>query len=655
MCGIVGFINCKNYRRDDSVSIIHKMNKSLNHRGPDDEGIWVDQDYGIAFGHRRLSVIDVSRGGAQPMVSSNGRFIISYNGEVYNYKKIKKKLEENGKPILLKGRSDTEIILAAIERWGMRDSLSLFVGMFAFALWDRKLNTLSLARDRFGEKPLYYGIQKNTFMFSSELNALKNHPEFLKQIDRNVIPLLLRHNCIPAPYSIYKGIYKLKPGHIIEIQFNYETHISKLKVKSKSYWEINDNDENETNTFVSSTDRALSELDRLLNISIKGQRISDVPLGVFLSGGVDSSIIAAIAQSQSKNAIKTFTIGNHDMRYNEAGHAKKISQYLGTDHTELYISPNDALDLVPKLGAIYDEPFSDSSQIPTYLISKLAREQVTVALSGDGGDEIFGGYNRYTWVPKIWEKIKYIHPSLRESISKTLRRLPYSDLNNLYGFINSNFWNNDLPIDFGERIHKFAEVLPMKSPMDIYYTLCSHWKNPENVTINCTEYSTRLSKLKNNKSTPNISEYMMLMDIVTFLPDDILVKVDRASMANSLEVRAPFLDHRVFNFAKNLPTNMKFQNSENKWLLRQLLYNYIPKKLLVQRKMGFSIPIGEWLRGPLRVWAEHHLNESRLAQDGYFDKKQVKQMWQEHLTGRYNWQYQLWDILMFQSWHSAHH
>ena len=650
MCGIVGYISHTKHSKNDHFPIINKMMDKISHRGPDGSGIWIGEDIGLVLGHRRLSIIDTSLNGKQPMISSNRRYIITYNGEIYNHKNIQIELEKNYGSLNLKGHSDTEIILKAIEIWGLRVSLSKFIGMFAFALWDRKLSLLSLARDRFGEKPLYYGVQKSTFMFGSEIKALKGHPSFQKEIDRNTLPLLLRHNCVPAPYSIYKGIKKLKPGHYLNVKI--DSNSFKIAHLETTYYDIKKQYSlGSIHLEGSSTESALDKLDTILHSSIKRQMISDVPLGIFLSGGVDSALIASIAQSQSQSKIKTFTIGNYDTRYNEAKYAKNISDHLQTDHNELYIDAKDAISVIPKLSEMYDEPFSDSSQIPTFLVSKLAREKVTVALSGDGGDEIFGGYNRYLMVPKIWNQISFFNLFFRNIISKLLLNISYNNLNFLYNNLNKLFRRSAIPIDFGERIHKIAELLPSKDVWQIYYTLCSHWKNMEDVILRSKEYPTKISKFNYNGEL-DIASSMMFMDMQTFLPDDILVKVDRASMANSLEVRAPFLDHRVFEFGAALPLEMKIRNGESKWLLKQLLYRYVPKELFVNRKMGFSVPLGEWLRGPLKDWSETLLAKDKLLDEGFFNVEEVRKKWKQHIDKTHNWQYQLWDVLMFQSWYT---
>ena len=650
MCGFTGFIQNDRINGGRNIeTILNEMNGSISHRGPDDEGVWIDNESGVALAHRRLSIIDLSTHGSQPMLSNSNRFVIVYNGEVYNYLDIKKELTQVGIKCNWKGSSDTEVILAAIEYWGLEESLKRFVGMFSFALWDRKYKTLSLARDRVGEKPLYFGWQKETFLFGSELKALRAHPNFLNDINRDSISLLLRHNCIPSPYSIYNEIYKLEPGKFISL--NRKDALTKKIPEQKVYWELDGFLNKKTiNSFTGSRSEAIDSLESLLTNSVKGQLQSDVPLGAFLSGGVDSSLVVAIAQKVSKTPIKTFTIGSDDKNYNEAHHAKRISKFLGTNHTELYLSPNEIIDVIPMLPNIYDEPFSDSSQLPTFLISKLAKEKVSVALSGDGGDEIFGGYNRYIWVSKIWEKTRKVPLPIRKLISKMILAIPYSKLNYSYNLINQFLKNNKIPIDFGDRLHKLSEVLPMDSAQDIYFNLCSHWKNPTDIIINCNEPKTKFSDFNNKNNELDIVNYMMNLDLITYLPDDILVKIDRASMANSLEVRVPLLDHRIINFGRSLPLNYKIYNNQNKWILRKILYKYVPKELMTQRKMGFSIPIGKWLRGPLRDWADSLFDKQKIDQDGYFDGELIKRKWSQHLSGKYNFQYQLWDVLMFQAW-----
>ena len=649
MCGINGF-----YSKSSSTfdNVILKMNSAISHRGPDTNGTWLDKNSGIVLGHQRLSIIDLSVAGNQPMRSNSGRFILTYNGEVYNHLEIRKEIEKSNSNIKWRGNSDTETLLEAIDFWGIEITLKKIDGMFAFGLWDHKIRSLILVRDRIGEKPLYYGWQgkgnDKVFLFGSELKALKVHPEFNGVINRDAIALQLRHNCIPAPYSIYKDIYKLLPGHYLELK---ESDLKNgLLPSSKTYWSLT-----EKAIYGNNNQLALSEIDiqkdleKHLQSSVKKQMISDVPLGAFLSGGIDSSAVVALMQAQSNHPVKTFSIGFSEDDYSEAKYAKKIAQHLGTDHTELYVSSKKAMEVIPKLPSIYDEPFSDSSQIPTYLVSQLAKQHVKVALSGDGGDELFCGYNRYLMSKKFSNIYRYMPLSLRKILKSGLQSISpqnWSKISKLLpGF--SEYSN------FGDKIYKVANVLEAKTLYDQYYMLCSHWQNPTEAVINSKEPSTLLIEIKPELKGLNIQQEMMVLDFVTYLPDDILVKVDRAAMASSLETRVPFLDHKLIEYVWKIPQSLKLRDGQGKWILRQILNQYVPKNLMERPKMGFGVPIDTWLRGPLKDWAENLLNEKRLQQEGYFNPKLIRDKWAEHLNGKKNWQYDLWDVLMFQAWIDA--
>ena len=649
MCGINGF-----YSKSSSTfdNVILKMNSAISHRGPDTNGSWLDKNSGIVLGHQRLSIIDLSVAGNQPMRSNSGRFILTYNGEVYNHLEIRKEIEKSNSNIKWRGNSDTETLLEAIDFWGIEITLKKIDGMFAFGLWDHKIRSLILVRDRIGEKPLYYGWQgkgnDKVFLFGSELKALKVHPEFNGVINRDAIALQLRHNCIPAPYSIYKDIYKLLPGHYLELK---ESDLkNSLLPSSKTYWSLT-----EKAIYGNNNQLALSEIDiqkdleKHLQSSVKKQMISDVPLGAFLSGGIDSSAVVALMQAQSNHPVKTFSIGFSEDDYSEAKYAKKIAQHLGTDHTELYVSSKKAMEVIPKLPSIYDEPFSDSSQIPTYLVSQLAKQHVKVALSGDGGDELFCGYNRYVMSKKFSNIYRYMPLSLRKILKSGLQSISpqnWSKISKLLpGF--SEYSN------FGDKIYKVANVLEAKTLYDQYYMLCSHWQNPTEAVINSKEPSTLLTEIKPELKGLNTQQEMMVLDFVTYLPDDILVKVDRAAMASSLETRVPFLDHKLIEYVWKIPQSLKLRDGQGKWILRQILNQYVPKNLMERPKMGFGVPIDTWLRGPLKDWAENLLNEKRLQQEGYFNPKLIRDKWAEHLNGKKNWQYDLWDVLMFQAWIDA--
>ena len=646
MCGINGFYSLSSFISDDVIS---KMNLAISHRGPDSNGFWSDKESGIFFGHSRLSIIDLSAAGNQPMKSNSGRFILTYNGEIYNHLEIRKELEESSSDIKWKGNSDTETLLEAIDFWGTEMTLKKIQGMFAFGLWDQKKRCLILARDRIGEKPLYFGWQgegnNKTFLFGSELKALKAHPEFSPKINRNAIALQLRHNYIPAPHSIYKDIYKLQPGHYLILK---ESDLKRnLLPDSKTYWSL-------TETVFSGNKNQLTinesyiqeDLEKHLQSSVRKQMISDVPLGAFLSGGIDSSSIVALMQSQSTYPVKTFTIGFNEDEYSEARHAKKIAEYLGTDHTELYVSSKKAIEVIPKLPNIYDEPFSDSSQIPTFLISQLAKKDVKVALSGDGGDELFCGYNRYIMGEKFWNIFRLMPQSFRKFFASGLQSISTQDWTKISKLLPGlKKYSN-----FGDKIHKGANVLKANTSHELYYMLCSHWQNPTEAVMNSEEPDTLLTKFKPELEGLNNQQQMMVLDFLTYLPDDILVKVDRAAMASSLETRIPFLDHNLIEYVWRISHSLKFKKGEGKWILKQILNKYIPKHLTERPKMGFGIPINTWLRGPLRDWAENLLDQKKLQQDGYFNSKLIRNKWTEHLSGKRDWQYDLWSILMFKAW-----
>lgn len=642
MCGLVGYFGI-----NATEAIAKRMADTLTHRGSDDSGVWCDTTTGIALAHRRLSIIDLSPEGHQPMISANNRYVIVFNGEIYNHNQLRAELDN----VAWRGHSDTEVILAAISTWGIETALIKFVGMFAIALWDRAEKVLTLARDRMGEKPLYYGFQNNTFMFASELKALKVHPCFLNEIDRDVLCLYLRHCYIPAPYSIYKGIKKLLPSSYLQLPFTENIDLL-YTITPKSYWSLADVVKHGLTTpFIGNDADAITMLDTQLTQAVGLQMVADVPLGAFLSGGVDSSTVVALMQAQSNRPVKTFSIGFNNADYNEAHYAKAVAQYLETEHYELYVSSADVMQVIPTLGTLYDEPFADSSQIPTFLVAQMARQQVTVALSGDGGDELFCGYNRYIWVKRLWHKISWLPLPTRRLFAKAITVLSPHRWQAIYSLL--SYW---LPSQFhvtlvGDKLHKLAECLTIVRDDDaLFYSLLSEWQYPASLVINATEPTTLLTNAEQWPLLPNITERMMYLDTLTYLPDDILVKIDRAAMAVSLETRVPFLDHRVVELAWQLPLTMKYRTGHSKWLLRQVLYQYIPKELIERPKMGFGLPIGDWLRHDLRDWAETLLDETRLNKEGYFQPHAIRSRWQEHLSGQRNWEHSLWAVLIFQAW-----
>lgn len=645
MCGLAGFFQAVGVDRDQACAQAGRMGAQLVHRGPDDGGVWCDAAAGIALVHRRLAILDLSAAGHQPMVSACERYVLVFNGEIYNHLALRKTLDRHA---AWRGHSDTETLLAAIAAWGVDEALKQCVGMFAFALWDRQARSLTLARDRLGEKPLYYGWQGDCFLFASELKALKAHPAFVGEIDRDALALFMRHNAVPAPYSIYAGIHKLPPGTWLTLA------AGERSAQPQAYWSARAVAEAGLRSpFAGSDGDARTALDDVLRQAVAGQMQADVPLGAFLSGGIDSSTVVALMQAQSVRPVHTFTIGFHETAYNEAGYARAMAEHLGTAHTELYVTAAQAMAVIPRLPALYDEPFADSSQIPTFLVSELARSQVAVALSGDGGDELFGGYNRYFWAMTIWRRIGWAPLPLRAAIAGVLTTLPPAVWDRVFRGL-ACF----LPVgrrygNPGDKLHKLAEILAVRAPEEIYLALVSHWKRPAEVVLGSREPATVLADPAQWAALPDFESRMMYLDQMTYLPDDILTKVDRAAMGVSLETRVPLLDHRVVEFAWSLPLPLKIRQGQGKWLLRQVLYQYAPQSLVERPKMGFGIPIDSWLRGPLKTWADALLGEARLLREGYFDPLPIREKWAEHLSGRRNWAYYLWNVLMFQAWLEA--
>lgn len=641
MCGLTGFLS---FSANGAAEAAHQMADALVHRGPDDAGLWIDHDAGIALAHRRLSILDLSPAGHQPMLSACGRYVIAFNGEIYNHAMIRKELE-GLQGCNWRGHSDTETLITAFAEWGVKAALKKCVGMFAFALWDRQARTLTLARDRLGEKPLYYGWQGDTFLFGSELKALKAHPAFQGEVDRDALTLMMRYSYIPAPYSIWRNIYKLPAGCLLTVS------LSRHEPSIISYWSANHVfEKGRLEAFNGSPEEAVSTLEKLLLDTVSQQMVADVPLGAFLSGGIDSSAIVALMQAQSRRPMNTFSIGFNEAQFNEAEYAKAVANHLGTDHTELYVTSEDALNVIPGLPTLYDEPFSDASQIPTFLIAQMARQHVTVALSGDAGDELFCGYNRYTCVDRLWDKIALLPIGLRKVLARTLTALSPTAWNRLAWPLMTLLPDRLKQTNLGDKLHKGAGVLDCRAIDELYLGLVSHWKKPGDLVLNSVEPAAQFAALNAQAGLLSGIERMMAGDLITYLPDDILVKVDRAAMGVSLETRVPFLDHRVVEFAWTLPMQYKLRDGVGKWVLREVLYKYVPKSLIERPKMGFGVPIDHWLRGPLRQWAEELLDENRLRQEGFFESSLIKTKWVEHLSGQRNWQYDIWNVLMFQAW-----
>ncbi|MEM7712837.1 MAG: asparagine synthase (glutamine-hydrolyzing) [Cyanobacteria bacterium P01_A01_bin.68] len=644
MCGITGFWDISRQISNDKLpQIVRQMSNTLTHRGPDDSGTWIDGEAGVALGHRRLAIIDLSPGGHQPMLSGDNRYAIVFNGEIYNFLELRRELEQLGHKF--RGHSDTEIMLAGFSQWGVHSAVERFNGMFAFALWDRRERVIHLGRDRMGEKPLYYGFTGRTLLFASELKALKAYPDFHPEINRDALASFLRYSYISSPKCIYKGIYKLPPGCILSWDGN------DIHPEPKPYWQVKQAALTGVGKpFKGSELEAVEQLEALLKDAVGLRMIADVPLGAFLSGGIDSSTIVALMQAQNSRQVKTFTIGFHEREYNEAQHAKAIAEHLGTNHTELYVTPEDTLSVIPKLPSLYDEPFSDQSQIPTYLVSQLAKESVTVSLSGDGGDELFAGYNRHFLGRSIWQKIGWIPSIFRHVAAGGITAITPGTWDHIFDKVNPVLPKNLRYSSWGDYLHKLAKVLPATNPQSMYGGLVSHWS--QNVVIGASEH---LNPGELEIELSDFTQQMVYMDTVTYLPDDILVKLDRASMGVGLEGRIPMLDHRLVEFAWGLPLSMKIRDGMGKWLLRQVLYKYVPKELIERPKMGFGVPIDSWLRGPLREWAAELLDETRLHQQGFLNPQPILKLWEEHLSGNRNWQYHLWDVLMFQAWLEKHY
>ena len=643
MCGLTGFLGGPRSRdRDESGALLTRMSDAIFHRGPDGGGVWSDPACAIGLAHRRLAIVDLSAAGAQPMSSPSGRFVIAFNGEIYNHLSIREDIErERAMTAPWRGTSDTETFLSGVEAWGLTGMLSRSIGMFAMAVWDRKERVLHLARDRIGEKPLYYGRfgsgSSSPFVFGSEISALRRHPSFQADVDRDTLASYMRHNYVGGEASIYKGIRKLPPGGMLSVSLeNPEPVLVR-------WWSgVETVMRGVSKRFPGTPAEAVDSLESLLKDAIGQQMVADVPLGAFLSGGVDSSTVVALMQSQSMRPVRTFSIGFNEPGYDEAVHAKAVAKHLGTDHTELYVTHDEARAVIPKLPLLYSEPFADSSQIPTFLVSQLARAHVTVSLSGDAGDELFCGYNRYQLTSSIWRKVAMLPRRLRLSIARGALSVGPSHWDRIGRIVSAS--------RLGDRLHKGASLLGSRSISELYRSMVSHWEAPESVVLDATEPLSALTDLDRRLDGLGDIERMMALDLLTYLPDDILVKVDRAAMGVSLETRVPFLDHRVVEFAWSLPFDYKLRDGVTKWPLREVLYRHVPRAMIERPKMGFGVPIDSWLRGPLRDWAESLISSERLAREGFFDPRPIRVKWEEHLSGRRNWQYLLWDVLVFQAW-----
>jgi asparagine synthase (glutamine-hydrolysing) len=660
MCGFSGFLSCGDISScDEAGHLLSVMGNTLQPRGPDSEGVWGDRNAGIGLVHRRLAIVDLSPAGHQPMSSGSERYVIAFNGEIFNHLDLRAELEgidcrtSFEMTDTWRGHSDTETLLAGFDAWGIEATVKKCIGMFAFAVWDKLTHVLTLGRDRLGEKPLYYGWQGQgegaAFLFGSELKALKAHPTFAAEVDRGALCLLMRHGYIPAPHSIFQGIAKLQPGCLLTLSLVERTP------KLTTYWSGRSAVEQAlARPFTGTPLQAVDTLESLLKDSVRKQMMADVPLGAFLSGGVDSSAIVALMQGVAKEQgslpVKTFTIGFNEAGYNEAEHAKAVARHLGTDHTELYVSPQQALDVIPKLPALYCEPFADSSQIPTFLVSQMARKHVTVSLSGDGGDELFGGYSRYVTGHQVWGQMRRVPVVARRAMAGAFAGLSPATWNRLLSPVQRLMPKSLAQANIGDKLHRGAGVVAASSPADLYRLLVSQWKDPAVLVIGGAEPPTVLTEISQQPVTDHFVHQMMAMDMLSYLPDDILCKVDRAAMGVSLETRVPMLDHRVVEFAWSLPLAHKVRGGVGKWPLREVLYRHVPRDLIERPKMGFGIPLHDWLRGPLRPWAEELLEEKRLRQEGYFHPEPIREKWAEHLSGQRNWAPHLWSVLMFQAW-----
>ena len=639
MCGLAGLWSSVAWS-DESQAALEAMTRALLHRGPDDEGYEILPEHGLGLGFRRLAILDLSKAGHQPMRSHSGRYLIAFNGEIYNWRDLRSQLRRPEQGFF--GHSDTEVLASAFDTWGVETTLTRLVGMFAIAIWDRERSLLHLVRDRFGEKPLFFWSGSGALLFGSELKALASHCEFRRVVDRSALAAYMRLGYIPAPRTIYRGVQKVPPGTILTFRRGE-------LVAQQQYWSARTEIERGQNhRFSGNLNDAALECEAMLRRTVGAEMVADVPLGAFLSGGVDSSLIVALMQAQSTRPVRTFTIGFTEKSYNEAPHAKSVAAHLGTHHTELYVSPAEAMSVIPRLTDMYDEPFADVSQIPTYLVAALARQAVTVSLSGDGGDEIFGGYTRYFLGDRLNRVRSRVPRGIRTVATRGIRGIAPHKWDRVFASVEDALPKRWRPRTVGDRLHKLAGLLGAESQQALYLNLISLW--PAEVTIDADAVSGFPHAPLAWNNGDGFIENMMYLDTVTYLPDDILVKVDRATMRVSLESRAPFLDHRIAEFAWSLPTSFKVRDGRGKIVLRRVLDRYVPASLIERPKMGFGVPIDQWLRGPLKEWASELVESSRLVREGFLNAAVVSEKWRQHQSGERNWQYHLWAVLMFQSW-----
>lgn len=636
MCGIVGFIDSRE-RHTASEQIVSQMAACLHRRGPDAQGVWGDAEARVHVAHRRLSIIDLSEAGAQPMVSADGRWVIVYNGELYNTAELAAELDTRG--VRLRGSSDTEVLLEGIALWGLSATLQRINGMFAFAVWDRSERVLSLARDRLGIKPLYWAEQNGLFLFTSELSALTPHPGWRPTLNRDAVAAYMRYGYVPTPHSIWREAHKLAPGQYLQFSPG-------KPVAVESYWSLARVRQEAADNLWRDPAAMVDALDELLRDAVKRQMVADVPLGAFLSGGIDSSLVVALMQAQSTQPVRTFSIGFNEDGYDEAQHAKAVAAHLGTEHHELYVASGHAREVLPQVASFYDEPFSDSSQIPTFLVSELARSQVTVALSGDGGDESFAGYGRYALGEQMWGRVNRVPRWLRLGLSSGIQALNESQWDRVGRLLPEKL----RPGMLGMRAHRMARRIRSSRATDIYLSLLSQWHVPNQLVIGGSEPALLAADAQLEHSIPNMLDRMQFIDSMMYLPDDILTKVDRASMGVSLECRVPLLDHRVVEFAWRVPAAMRKRDGTGKWPLREVLYRYVPRELIDRPKMGFGVPIDHWLRGELKEWAWSLLSPEALAQHGVLQPAPIMAAWDAHQSGEEDMHYPLWTVLMLQDW-----